>query len=149
MSEPRTQALVSLDGGIGVATGEDVLPAARGWDPKKAAIPILHIYEDVEPFMAPDFDLLGSLSGARVWLVKVDGLRHVHFTSVGHLMRGSSSLAKATSADESSGRAIEAVDRLVLALLDEFVARKRGPKWPPSDAAFPVRPLRSTSFAPK
>ena len=83
MREPRVAALVSLDGGIGTATGRESLEAAPGYAPDSARAPILHFYERLDPFMAPDFGLLRSLTSADRYLVMVPAMHHHHFTSLG------------------------------------------------------------------
>lgn len=77
------RALVSLDGGIANARGREWLDGVE-YDPAAVRTPILHLYEDVDPeIVVPDFDLLRSLSRAETTVVRVEGLHHVHFTSLG------------------------------------------------------------------
>lgn len=76
------RALVSLDGGIGSRSARDWLPTvALDW--ARVAAPILHVYEDVEDFMSPDFTLLASLHHAERTLVRIQGMRHVQFITFG------------------------------------------------------------------
>ncbi|WNG34833.1 hypothetical protein F0U61_15120 [Archangium violaceum] len=84
MRDPDDAALVSLDGGIGGKAGKGFfLERTRNFDPTKATLPLLHLYEVGDRFMVPDHELIRSLARANRWLVKVDGMRHVHFTSTG------------------------------------------------------------------
>jgi len=83
LSEPRTAALVSLDGGIGSHTGHDFLKGAPGLDLAALHAPVLHFYETVDAVMSPDFGLLVALSGSTRRIVRVDGLAHRHFSSFG------------------------------------------------------------------
>src|SRR5207237_6365053 len=71
-------ALVSLDGRIGTRAGQDELRKSRFFDATRARLPILHIYEQLDAFMAPDFSLLRSLPGADVRLVRANHLHHMH-----------------------------------------------------------------------
>jgi len=79
---PGVRALVSLDGGIGAATAKGWLPRAA-LDRRAVRVPILHVYEDVEEFMTPDFALLDSLAGAPQLRVKVAGMHHTDLITYG------------------------------------------------------------------
>ena len=61
MRDPRVRAIVSLDGGIGTATGDSSFRGAPSFRAGAPLPPILHFYETLDPFMAPDFTLLKSL----------------------------------------------------------------------------------------
>ena len=76
------RALVSLDGGIGSSSAKDWLPA-RALDRSRVTTPILHVYEDVEDFMSPDFTLLASLRRSERTLLRIQGMRHVQFITFG------------------------------------------------------------------
>lgn len=135
MSTPDVKALVSLDGGIGAKTGRGMLERSSLFAPNRMTAPILHFYEETDAFMAPDFDLIDSLGRSRRFLVRVVGLHHVHFSSVGALERSAPSLAAATSADEITRRAYDAVCRSTLSFLDVFLKASGGKEgdWKPSD----------------
>jgi dienelactone hydrolase len=120
MRDPDVGALVSLDGGIGGKAGKGQIEKARGFDLARATAPILHIYEEGDRFMVPDLDLLRSLAGPR-WLVKVDSMRHVHFSSTGVMARTDPSAAKATSATPDTGAAWDLVAETTLRFLDRFL----------------------------
>jgi dienelactone hydrolase len=80
--EPAVKALVSLDGGIGTASGgEWITPKAL--DAARFGTPILHVYEDADAAATPDFSLLDALTQADQMRVKVDGLRHHDFITLG------------------------------------------------------------------
>ena len=95
MRDSDVGALVSLDGGIGGKAGKGRLEKARGFDRTRASAPLLHLYEEGDRFMVPDLELLRSLPGPR-WLVRVEGLRHAHFSSLGAMVRVAPSAAKVT-----------------------------------------------------
>lgn len=80
--EPAVKALVSLDGGIGAAGGGAWI-APKTLDPARFGTPILHVYEDADRALVPDFALLDSLAQADQMRVKVDGLRHHDFITLG------------------------------------------------------------------
>jgi pimeloyl-ACP methyl ester carboxylesterase len=100
--------------------------------------PILHFYEELDDFMAPDFELLDSLDGSRRFLVRVPDVHHVHFTSVGPLSSRAPSLAAATRALGGTGKSVEAVESSTLAFLDTFLKGidRSDAAWKPPDSEF-------------
>ena len=80
--EPRVAALVSLDSGIASQTG-------RGWLPRRTLeslavrASILHVFEDTDDFMAPDFTLLARLEKADRHLLRVADFSHFEFITYG------------------------------------------------------------------
>jgi dienelactone hydrolase len=119
MEEPAVDALVSLDGGIGARTGKGVLERSRRFHPARR-LPVLHVYEDADEFMAPDFDLLRSLAGERL-LVRLEGMRHVHFTALGLAAGASPELARAVSADADTPRRLAVAVEYARCFLDAHV----------------------------
>lgn len=75
-------ALVSLDGGIGAAEARTWIDGAS-IDRARFTAPILHIYEEGDRAITPNMDLIRSLTASDRTLVKIDGLRHIDFTSLG------------------------------------------------------------------
>lgn len=144
MSDSPVRALVSFDGGIGAKTGRGTLERSGLFNAKAMTAPILHFYEDLDAFMAPDFDLLDSLDGSRRFLVKVPAMRHVHFTSVGPLSSQTPSLAAATRATAATDRSVKVVSSSTVSFLDAFVKPPRGEAsgWKPADPEFPVMEKR-------
>ena len=112
------KALVSLDGGIGTRTGQDELRKSRFFDATRARLPILHIYEQLDTFMAPDFSLLRSLPGADVRLVRANHLHHMHFTAVGEAAGQFPALAQVTHADARTAQAWGDVANATIAFLE-------------------------------
>jgi pimeloyl-ACP methyl ester carboxylesterase len=110
-------ALVSLDGGIGTKTGQDQLRKSKFFDAARAKLPILHFYEQLDAFMAPDFALLRSLPGADVRLVRATHLHHMHFTTVGDAASQFPALAKVTHADARTAQAYADVANATVAFL--------------------------------
>jgi dienelactone hydrolase len=110
MRDPRVRAVVSLDGGIGTATAVTSFRQAPSFEVTRAVAPILHYYERLDAFMAPDFTLLKSLPAA-VTLVPVEDLHHVHFTTLGFVAAMIPEIAAATGAGPNAGtglrRAVE------------------------------------------
>lgn len=141
MGDREVAALVSLDGGIGGRSGKGWLEKARGFDRRKATAPLLHLYEEGDRFMVPDLDLLRSLVHAPRWLVKVDGMRHVHFSSLGIAVRSLPALAERTSAEERTAPAWDAVAATTASFLDRFVGKPPAVKDSPARWTAPASPL--------
>lgn len=120
-------ALVSLDGGIGTRTGQEQLARSKLWDAARGPA-LLHIFEELDPFMAPDFTLLRKLRGKQ-WLVRAEALHHVHFTAVGAAVALSKGLARATGAGPRTARAHGEVLRATVAFLRSAIA---GSPQPPA-----------------
>jgi dienelactone hydrolase len=82
LPEARVGALVSLDGGIANKAGKGWLKPAA-FSPREVKAPILHVFQDAEDDVVPDFDLLATFAQTDRILVKVSGLRHSHFITYG------------------------------------------------------------------
>ena len=145
MRDENAAALVSLDGGIGAKTGKGLLEKAKGFDRSRAKAPILHLWEEGDRFMQPDLDLLRSLSRSDRWLVKVDDMRHVHFSSMGILARAVPAIAEITSATANTASAWDAVAEATGSFLDRFL---RGAGSGPESARWapPPSPRLHTVF---
>lgn len=118
---PGLRALVSLDGGIGAAT-------AKGWLPPAALrrsavrVPILHVYEDIEEFMRPDFTLLDSLVRAPQLRLKVAGLHHTDLITFGFATAALPELAFGTDESRALAARLRAVSSYALWFLRAHVA---------------------------
>jgi dienelactone hydrolase len=138
MLDPGVAAVVSLDGGIGTATGRTSLEALPSYRADAVRAPILHFYEKRDGFMTPDFGLLRSLTAADRWLVAAPALHHHHFTSLGAVSIGYPSVRPAIAATAATAQAYTSVARATREFLDAFVkedstARRhfqRGAVWP-------------------
>ena len=117
MRDPRMKAIVSLDGGIGTATAIASLRAAPSFDTAKAVAPILHYYERLDAYMAPDFALLNSLP-AQVTMREVAAMHHIHFTTLGFLAAMTPELATITGAGQVIDQSLLDVANGTLAFLD-------------------------------
>jgi dienelactone hydrolase len=137
-------AIVSLDGGIGAKAGKGQLEKARGFDVARGSAPLLHLYEEGDRFMVPDLDFLRSLPGPR-WLVRVDGMRHAHFSSAGAMAKNAPSAARVTSASAETAMAWDLAAETTVSFLDRFL-RDAAPlraSWEP-----PASPLLHTTHLP-
>jgi dienelactone hydrolase len=83
LAHPEAGALVSLDGGIGTRRGKEWLKGLPDFQPERVQVPLLHLFQEDDAVVVPDFELLESLRGAHRWMVRIPGMRHVGFTSVG------------------------------------------------------------------
>jgi pimeloyl-ACP methyl ester carboxylesterase len=118
MREHRVAALVSLDGGIGSATGRAGFEAAPSFRAGSARAPILHFYEPLDKFMTPDFGLLRSLDSAERWLVRVPAMHHHQFTSLGAASMAFPQLRSALAATPATADEYGSVERATLDFLD-------------------------------
>jgi dienelactone hydrolase len=138
MLDSRVAAVVSLDGGIGTATGRTSLEAVPTYRAGAIRAPILHFYEQLDAFMAPDFGLLRSLTAANRWLVAAPALHHHQFTSLGAVSIEYPALRPAIAATAATGQAYASVARATLEFLDTFVKEdpvardrfRRRASWP-------------------
>jgi len=119
MKLPAVFALVSLDGGIGTATGIESLRKAPSYRPDAQLPPILHLYEELDSFMKPDFTFLRSLHFKELLLEPTSEMHHVHFTIYG--FAALPELAAATGATERTPAAAAAVADRVRRFVQERV----------------------------
>jgi dienelactone hydrolase len=117
MRDSTVRAVVSWDGGIGTATARDVYERARSFRPAAVHVALLHFYETLDPFMAPDWETLRQLTHSDVRIVATSGLHHHHFTTLGAAARFPA-LARATGATQETARSFAAVLALTRAFLD-------------------------------
>lgn len=82
LRDPRVLGLVSIDGGIGNRIGRDWLRGAP-LDARTLATPLLHFFEDADDAMVPDLQALAALHRSDRMIVKVSGMRHADFTTLG------------------------------------------------------------------
>lgn len=109
MQDARVAAIVSLDGGIGTATAVAAFRQAPSFDPEARLPPILHFYERLDAFMAPDFGMLESLHVDELDLEPTEGMHHIHFTTYGFASAAFPELATATHADANTAGGVVAV----------------------------------------
>ncbi len=118
MRDRRVRALVSLDGGIGSATGREVMERAPSFDGNRRTAPILHVYETLDEWMRPDRTLLEGLDSTTVWLAPTHEMHHHHFTSFGAVTNGYGAVQRALSHSQGTAREYAAVTALVVKFLD-------------------------------
>ena len=82
MRDERVRAIVSLDGGIGTALGAESMKSAPSYKAGLAP-PLLHLYEANDAFMQLDFSFLRGVGAASLHTERIDGLHHVHFSTLG------------------------------------------------------------------
>ena len=85
------RSFVSLDGGIANKLGSDWL-AGTPLDTISLAIPLLHIYQDRDSTVQPDFTLISRWHRADRTLVHVDEMYHPYFTSLGFVAAADTAL---------------------------------------------------------
>jgi dienelactone hydrolase len=109
MRDPRVRAIVSLDGGIGTATAVEPFRRAPSFRPGASLPPLLHFFEELDPFMTPDFKLLRSLDTAQLFLEPTEGMHHTHFTVYGSAAAVFPELAAVTHATSATPQSVVAV----------------------------------------
>ena len=117
-------AIVSLEGGIGLATGQESMVKSPVMDLKLPAPPILHFYEVNDDSAVPDFRLLRSLHTPDLQLVRLESLRHVHFSSDGFAAVMLPDMAKVTRAGPGLKQDVAAYAQQTLVYLDKWTAVK-------------------------
>jgi hypothetical protein len=109
MQDRRVRAIVSLDGGIGTATAVEPFRQAPSFRAGAPLPPLLHFYEELDPFMTPDFTFLHGLPIAELVLIHTEGMHHIHFTTFGFAASVFPSLAAVTHATSTTSRAVRDV----------------------------------------
>ena len=128
MRDRRVRAIVSLDGGIGTATAVEPFRRTPSFRPDAPLPPLLHFYEELDSFMAPDFGLLRSLRTAELILEPTEAMHHTHFTTWGFAAVRFPDLAAATQATSGTPRAVVAVGERTAAFLERHL-RERQDEW--------------------
>jgi dienelactone hydrolase len=118
MRERTVRAVVSLDGGIGTATAREQFEGLQEFIPAIRMAPVLHIYEEMDQQMTPDWGTLQKLTGTQVWIAGTTDLHHHHFTSLGAASARFSEIGKATGASAGTGSQYAATLELTRAFLD-------------------------------
>ena len=103
MNNAKVKAMVSLDGGIGTATAVASFTKAPSFNASAALPPLLHFYETLDGFMAPDFRLIKRLHFQSVTLTPVEGMHHTHFTTYGSAVTLFADLTAVTRATAATG----------------------------------------------
>jgi pimeloyl-ACP methyl ester carboxylesterase len=124
MRNKGIRAVVSLDGGIGTAIGSSSFRAAPSFDARKATAPVLHFYERLDAFMAPDFTLLNSLASPKT-IQEVPDMHHIHFTTLGFLALRAPEVATLTGAGPRIADSLTRVARGTLDFIETHL-RARG-----------------------
>ena len=124
LAEPRTRALVSLDGGIGSANAPGWLDPATQAQLPSAPFALLHVFEPLDAFMAPSFATLRQLTGSDRYLARVTTLHHWQFTSFGWATATVPALAAAEPGAALAAAAVVTIvrDFLLSALATERAA---------------------------
>jgi len=113
------RAIVSLDGGIGTATGNQYLKLDR----HAKLPPLLHIYEELDPFMKPDFTFLNGLRTASLTTTPTTDMHHIHFTTYGFAAAAIPEIATVTKAGPHIRESVAGTAQAVLRFLDEQTSK--------------------------
>ena len=116
MQNRRVRGMVSLDGGIGTGTGITELRTARSFRAEARVPPLLHVYEELDAVMKPDFTFLRSLR-ADTLILEQAAIHHVHFTTFGFAAVVFPEVAKVTRASPETAIEVRKITAGVLRFL--------------------------------
>jgi dienelactone hydrolase len=120
-----TNALISLDGGIGSTSGTRSMLNEKMLDLTAEIPPVLHFYEVLDDRSNPDFRLLRSLRTPKLDLVRMDSMQHIHFTTDGFAAAMLPEFAKITKAGPDLHKELLSMAQQTLAFLDKQWASRR------------------------
>lgn len=123
MRDTSIVAVVSLDGGIGTATGMTSMRAAPSFRADTPLPPLLHLFERLDAFMSPDFGFIRSLGFRAVDTVATRGMRHTHFTTYGAMVAALPEIGSVTRADSSTAGSFVAMCQRVVIFLRSRLLR--------------------------
>jgi dienelactone hydrolase len=116
MRDRRITHVVSLDGGIGTATGTDAFRSADEFN-AQAPLRILHFFERRDEFMKPDFALFDTLTSSRITTVELADMGHTHFTTLGFAAAAYPGIAAVTHAGPQVASSLRTMVDRTLAFL--------------------------------
>lgn len=118
MRNPAVTALVSLDGGIGVALGREQLEQSTFFKKDALRAHVAHLYEENDEVMKADHTLLNDVA-ASVYTRKLPSMHHAHFSSVGFAAASLPDVARVTRAGATIRDDVRLVARETLAFLQQ------------------------------
>lgn len=116
MNELAVTALVSLDGGIGVAAGREQLQQSPMFLRGGMRAHVLHFYQELDEFMKPDLALVDGIAPT-VHVRRMPAMRHAHFTTTGFAAAAIPDVARVTRAAEGIREDVQVVARATLTFL--------------------------------
>ncbi len=119
MEEPRVVLLVSLDGSVGVAADANLVRSSPLYDPAHLHAFVLHIYEEMDASMKPDFALLREAAGTNLSFTPTLGLHHLHFTTLGFAAASYPDLAQATQGGPDLAQSLLELSQAILHVLEK------------------------------
>ncbi|HSP15040.1 MAG TPA: hypothetical protein VLV78_09830 [Thermoanaerobaculia bacterium] len=120
-----TNALISLDGGIGTTPGTKSMLDHKMMDLTVEMPPVLHFYEILDDRMNPDFRMLKSLRTPDLELVRMESMQHVHFTTDGFAAAMLPEFARISKAGPDLKKEVVSMAEQTLAFLDKQWASRR------------------------
>lgn len=122
------KAFVSLDSGIANKIGRHWLDGIE-INIDKIRSPILHIYQDVESFVVPDFSLIDSLTCADRYLLKIENMRHGFFFNLGMAIGVIPEFDFPNTDKDSTRIKFETVCKTTLGFFDEYIKNENDIYW--------------------
>ena len=117
------RSFVSLDGGIANKLGADWLDGTA-LATAELRMPVLHVYQDKDETVQPDFTRLRSWHAADRTLVHVDDMYHPYFTALGFVAAVDTALHVAPKVPDL-GRKVSGVVELTATFLDATLRNRR------------------------
>jgi dienelactone hydrolase len=117
------RSFVSLDGGIANKLGADWLDGTA-LASAELRMPVLHVYQDKDEAVQPDFTRLRSWHAADRTLVHVDDMYHPYFTALGFVAAVDTALHVAPKVPDL-GRKVSGVVELTATFLDATLRNRR------------------------
>jgi dienelactone hydrolase len=117
------RSFVSLDGGIANKLGADWLDGTA-LDSAELRMPVLHIYQDKDETVQPDFARIRSWHAADRTLVHVDDMYHPYFTALGFVASVDTALHVAPAVPQL-GLKVSGVVELTAVFLDATLRNRR------------------------
>jgi dienelactone hydrolase len=124
------RSFVSLDGGIANKLGADWLDGTA-LASAELRMPVLHVYQDKDETVQPDFTRLRTWHGADRTLVHIDDMYHPYFTALGFVAAVDTALHVAPKVPDL-GRKVSGVVELTATFLDATLRdhRATAPSFP-------------------
>lgn len=123
------KAYISLDGGFANKIGAHWIEGVN-INVEKITAPILHIYEEDEPFVVvPDFKLVNSLINSERYFIKLENMSHIFFSNFGMIAGVIPGFDIPGVDKENAKLKFETVNKITLGFLNTFIKNEADNFW--------------------
>lgn len=122
------KVFISLDSGFANKIGKHWLDGIT-INTGKITVPILHIYQDIESFVVPDFELVNSLVNSERYLIKVEDMKHGFFYNLGMAIGVIPGFDLPGVDKDSTKMKFETVNQITLAFLNTYLKEEDNKYW--------------------